>query len=55
MKNLDVNELEMIQGGISQAAACGVGVGLVAVACFTGGASGYVGAAMIGMFCFALD
>jgi len=54
MRNLNVNELEMIQGGGGDAL-CGIGVGLVCAALFTGGASGFVGGAMIGLFCFKSD
>jgi len=54
MKNLDVNELEMIQGG-GPVGICGIGVGLVCAALFTGGATAYVGAVIIGLSCLSSD
>jgi len=55
MRSLNVNELEMIQGGISANALCGIGIGLVIAAIATGGTTGYAGGVMIGLFCLVSD
>ena len=57
MKQLDLCELEVIQGGKEAPvdAVCGIGVGLMGVGVFTGGTTFLVGAAIFGLFCLTSD
>ena len=50
MRSLNVNELEMIQGGVDRgAAACGVGIGLLFTPCWV------AGAVITALFCLTGD